>query len=235
MKPPLLLGHVAVVLRGPAVPFGDRPGTRSAIAKQAATGPVRVEATGLQGDEQGDPRIHGGPDKAVHQYPLDHYAAWRSALGALPPLAQAGAFGENIASTGMTEADLCWGDRVRMGRVLLEVTQTRQPCWKLNARFGVADMALRLQRTGRTGWYYRVLEPGTVQAGDAITLVTRPYPAWPLSRVIEVLYHRTLDAAQLRELAKLPLPPSWQKLVARRLEHGTVEDWNPRTQGPATD
>lgn len=231
----LSLGRVTAVLRGPAVPFGDRPGTRSAIAKQPAADPVRVEGTGLQGDEQGDPRLHGGPDKAVHQYPLDHYAAWRSELGALPLLAQSGAFGENIASTGMTEADLCWGDRVRMGSVLLEVTQTRQPCWKLNTRFGVADMALRVQRAGRTGWYYRVLEPGTVQAGNAITLVTRPYPAWPLSRVIEVLYHRTLDAALLRDLARLPLPPSWQKLVARRLENGSVEDWTGRTQGPASD
>lgn len=227
----VLLGQVAAVLRGAAVPFGDRPDVRSAIAKQAVAGPVSVDAAGLQGDEQGDTCIHGGPDKAVHQYPLDHYAAWRSELGDLPVLEQPGAFGENIASTGMAEADLCWGDRVRMGSVLLEVAQTRQPCWKLNTRFGQRDMALRLQRTGRTGWYYRVLEPGTLQAGDAITLVARPHPAWPLSRVIEVLYHRTLDAVQLRELAQLHLPPSWQKLVARRLEQGEVEDWSRRTQG----
>ncbi|KRC28987.1 MOSC domain-containing protein [Acidovorax sp. Root219] len=230
MKEPVL-GQVTAVLRGSAVPFSSRPGSRSAIAKQAVTGPVCVDAAGVQGDEQGDPRIHGGPDKAVHQYPLDHYALWRSELGHLPVLERPGAFGENIASTGMAETDLCWGDRVRMGGVLLEVTQTRQPCWKLNTCFGLPDMALRLQRTGRTGWYYRVLEPGTVQAGDAIALVARPHPAWPLARVIEVLYHRALDAAQLRELAALPLPPSWQKLVARRLEQGTVEDWSRRTDG----
>ncbi|CAN7694787.1 MOSC domain-containing protein [Acidovorax sp. LjRoot118] len=227
----VLLGQVAAVLRGAAVPFGDRPDTRSAIAKQAVAGPVPVDAAGLQGDEQGKIRIHGGPDKAVHQYPLDHYALWRSELGDLPVLEQPGAFGENIASTGMAEADLCWADRIRMGSVLLEVTQTRQPCWKLNTRFGLPDMALRLQRTGRTGWYYRVLALGTVQAGDAITLVARPYPAWPLARVIGVLYHRVLDAALLRELAALPLPAAWQKLVARRLEQGTVEDWSRRTQG----
>lgn len=226
-----VLGQVTAVLRGIAVPFSSRPGSRSAIAKQAVAGPVRVDAAGVQGDEQGDTRIHGGPDKAVHQYPLDHYATWRSELGRLPMLGRPGAFGENIASTGMAEADLCWGDRVRMGSVLLEVTQTRQPCWKLNARFGLPDMALRLQRTGRTGWYYRVIEPGTVQAGDAIALVARPYPAWPLARVIELLYHRTLDAALLQELAQLPLPASWQKLVARRLEHGVVEDWSARTAG----
>lgn len=229
---PVLLGQVVAVLRGAAVPFGDRPDVRSAIAKQAVVGPVSVDAAGLQGDEQGDTRIHGGPDKAVHQYPLDHYALWRSELGDLPVLDSPGAFGENIASTGMAEADLCWGDQVRMGSVLFEVAQTRQPCWKLNTRFGQRDMALSLQRTGRTGWYYRVLEAGTLQAGDAITLVARPHAHWPLSRVIEVLYHRTLDANLLRALAALPqLPPSWQKLVARRLEQGEVEDWDRRTQG----
>lgn len=227
----VLLGQVAAVLRGAAVPFGDRPDTRSAIAKQAVAGPVPVDAAGLQGDEQGDTRIHGGPDKAVHQYPLDHYALWRSELGDLPVLDQPGAFGENIASTGVAEADLCWADRIRMGSVLLEVTQTRQPCWKLNTRFGQRDMALRLQRTGRTGWYYRVLQPGTVQAGDAIALAARPHPAWPLARVIGVLYHRTLDAALLVELAQLPLPTSWQKLVAMRLDQGAVEDWSRRTEG----
>lgn len=228
-----VLGQVTAVLRGSAVPLCSRPGSRSAIAKEAVAGPVRVGANGVQGDEQGDTRIHGGPDKAVHQYPLDHYAAWRNELGPQPVLAQPGAFGENIASTGMTEADLCWADQVRIGSVLLEVSQTRQPCWKLNVRFQQFDMALRLQNTGRTGWYYRVIEPGLVQAGDAITLVARPHPAWPLARVIEVLYRRTLDATLLHELAALPLPPSWRKLVARRLEQGSVEDWSARTQGGA--
>jgi MOSC domain-containing protein YiiM len=225
-----VLGRVVAVLRGAAVPT-SRPGSRSAIAKQVVDGAVAVGPTGLAGDEQGDTRIHGGPDKAVHQYPLDHYTAWRAELGALPVLQLPGAFGENIASTGMAEADVCRGDRVRMGSVLLEVTQTRQPCWKLNARFNLPDMALRLQRTGRTGWYYRVVEAGAVQAGDTIALVDRPHPAWPLSRVIEALYHRTLDTPLLSELAALPLPPSWRKLVARRLEQGLVEDWSPRTQG----
>ena len=225
-----VLGQVTTVLRGRAVPY-SRPGSRSAIAKQAVQGAVAVDGNSVAGDEQGDTRLHGGPDKAVHHYALDHYPAWRDALGALPALARPGAFGENISSTGIVESGLCWGDQVRMGSVLLEVSQTRQPCWKLNTRFGVPDMALRVQRTGRTGWYYRVIEPGTVQAGDTITLVARPHPEWTLARVIEVLYHRPLDVALLTGLAALRLPPSWQRLVAHRLEHGVQEDWSARTDG----
>lgn len=234
MSAPTVLGQVRAVLRGIAVPYArpdGRPGGLSAIAKQPVQASVAIGPLGLADDEQGDPRLHGGPDKAVHHYALEHYADWRGELGALPVLEAPGAFGENLASTGVTEATLCWGDRVRIGTALLEVSQSRQPCWKLNTRFGVRDMAMRLQRSGRTGWYYRVLEPGSVQAGDAIALVERPHAHWPLARVIDVLYHRMLDAALLRELAALPLPPSWQRLVQGRLERGAVEDWRPRTEG----
>ena len=224
------LGHVLAVLRGRAVPY-TRPGSRSAIAKTPVTGPVPVGTLGLDGDEQGDLRVHGGPDKAVHQYAQEYYAMWRAELGALPVLAVPGAFGENLASTGMTEQHLCLGDQVRVGNVLLEVSQSRQPCWKLNDRFGTFDMARRVQQSGRTGWYYRVLEPGTLQAGDGIMLVARPWPQWSLSRVIDVLYHQPFDAAVLQALAALPLTPSWRRMVEGRLARGVVEDWAPRMEG----
>lgn len=225
------LGQVLAVLRGRAVPY-TRPGSRSGIAKTPVAGPVSVGALGLEGDEQGDLRVHGGPDKAVHQYAQEHYPPWRADLGLLPVLDAPGAFGENLASTGMTEQHLCLGDQVRVGNVLLEVSQSRQPCWKLNDRFGVPDMARRVQQSGRTGWYYRVLQAGTLQAGDAITLVTRPWPQWPLSRVMEVLYHQPFDAAVLQALATLPLTPSWRRMVEGRLARGGVEDWAPRLDGP---
>ena len=228
------LGQIHAVLRGQAVPCArpdGSPGGHSAIAKRPVAGPVRVGAEGLEGDEQGDRRVHGGPDKAVHQYALEHYAAWRADLGALPVLDAPGAFGENLASTGVTEATLCWGDRVRIGSVLLEVAQSRQPCWKLNLRFGHKDMARRLQDTGRTGWYWRVLQAGTLQAGDTITLVHRPHPEWPLTRVIALLYERELRPAVLHSFAALNLPPSWQRLVQRRLQSAQVEDWSARVQG----
>ncbi len=228
------LGLIRAVQRCAAVPFArldGSPGGQSAIAKQPVQGPVAVGTLGLQGDEQGNLRSHGGPEKAVHHYAYEHYAAWHAELGDLPVLREPAAFGENLSSTGVTEADICWGDQLRIGSVLLEVSQSRQPCWKLNARFGQPGMARRVQDSGRTGWYYRVLEPGSLQAGDAIVLVERPWPQWPLTRVLQLLYHRMLDVQQLRELTRLPLPERWKTFVEHRLSTGTVEDWGSRIQG----
>ena len=225
------IGTAVAVLRGRAVPY-TRPGSLSAIAKTPVDGPVQVGPLGLEGDEQGDLKVHGGPDKAVHQYAQEHYGPWCNELGALPVLAGPGAFGENIASAGMSEHTVCLGDQLRVGSVLLEVSQSRQPCWKLNDRFAVPTMARRVQDSGRTGWYYRVLQPGHLQAGDALLLVARPWPEWPLARIIDVLYHQPFDAAVLQALAALPLPPSWQRMVQGRLARAQVEDWRPRLDGP---
>ncbi|RPE79889.1 MOSC domain-containing protein [Vulcaniibacterium tengchongense] len=219
------------VLTGRARPY-TRPGSASAIDKRPVEGPVRVGALGLAGDEQGDRRVHGGPDKAVHHYPFEHYRAWREELGDLEPLRAPGGFGENLSGRGWTEDAVCLGDRYRIGGVLLEVSQGRQPCWKLNDRFGVADMARRVQASGRTGWYYRVLEPGLLQAGAAIELMERPHPQWPLRRLGALLFERRLDPGELRQALELPLVPSWRRLFEARLQRGEIEDWSRRIDGP---
>ncbi|QKZ02775.1 MULTISPECIES: MOSC domain-containing protein [Pseudomonas] len=224
------LGRLEALLIGKAVPF-TRDGTHSAIAKQPAGATIAVSTLGLQGDEQGDRRIHGGIDKAVHQYPSEHYASWHSHVGAHPLLQAPGAFGENLHTSGMTEDTVCLGDVIGCGSAVLEVSQTRQPCWKLNDRFVVGDMALQMQRTGMTGWYYRVLEEGEMSVGDSFELLTRPYPEWTLRRIISLLYHRSMDRAELVALRMLPLVPSWQRLVDRRLREGQVEDWSGRLHG----
>ena len=223
---------IDAVLTGRAVDY-TRPGSRSAIDKRAVEGPVRIGPEGLAGDEQGDRRVHGGPDKAIHHYPRDHYASWQGEVGAHALLQAAGAFGENISTAGITEADVCLGDRLRLGSALVEVSQARQPCWKLSDRFGIADMARRVQDSGRSGWYYRVLETGTVQAGDTLVLVDRPHPDWPLPRLSELLYRRTLDRDELQGALALPLVPSWRKLFERRLQQGDTESWDSRLGGPA--
>lgn len=227
-------GRVVIdtVLCGQVVDY-TRPGSRSAIAKSPVRDAVAVTTLGLSGDEQGDLRVHGGVDKAVHHYPRDHYAPWQTDLGPHPLLAQPGAFGENLSSSGLTEAQVCLGDRYRLGSALVEVSQSRQPCWKLSDRFGIADMARRVQDTGRTGWYYRVLEEGDLRAGDALALQERPYPQWPLIRIIEVLYTRMLEPALLHEILALPLVPSWRTLFERRLQQGQAENWQKRLTGQA--
>ncbi|MBB4132253.1 MOSC domain-containing protein [Xanthomonas sp. 3075] len=208
-----------------------RPGSRSAIDKRVVEGAVRIGPQGLDGDQQGDRRVHGGPDKAIHHYPRDHYAAWLADLGAHVLLETAGAFGENLSSVGLTEADVCLGDRFFLGTAVVEVSQLRQPCWKLSDRFGVRDMARRVQDTGRTGWYYRVLQAGAVAAGDMLSLQHRPHPQWTLSRLQQVLYARKVDEAAIEEVLRLPLVPSWQALFERRLQRNEIEGWGKRLDG----
>lgn len=222
--------HLDSLLTGRAQSF-TRPGSHSAIAKSPKSGALQVTAQGLAGDEQGDLRVHGGVEKAIHHYPREHYAAWLAELGEHPLLAQPGAFGENFSSTGWTEYDVCLGDRMRVGTALLEVSQGRLPCWKLSDRFGVQDLAERVQSSGRTGWYYRVLEDGQVSAGDRLLLVDRVLADWPLSRLSSIFCEKQLDAELLRECLALPLVPSWRKTLERRLESGVVEDWGPRLRG----
>ncbi|MEG1041639.1 MAG: MOSC domain-containing protein [Pseudomonas sp.] len=219
------------VLTGKAVPF-TRPGSSSAIAKQPRRGEVAVTELGLAGDEQGDLRVHGGKDKAIHHYPREHYALWAAELGEHPLLQAPGAFGENLSTSGWTEHTLCLGDRLRVGSALLEVSQGRMPCWKLNDRFQVKDMALRVQQTGRTGWYYRVLEEGVLAAGASFELIERPHPQWSVARLSSVLFDKRVDLEIIRQCLELPLVPSWRRTLERRLEQAVVEDWAPRLQGP---
>lgn len=221
------------VLVGQPRAFGPN-GEPSGIDKRPLDQPVRIEATGLVGDGQGDTKRHGGREKAVHHYPRDHYAAWRRdhpQLGAR--LEAPGAFGENLSTRGLTEDAVCIGDIFRLGRALVQVAQGRQPCWRLNVRFGDPRMALYVQQTGRTGWYYRVLEPGEVAPGETLVLVERPQPAWPLSRLLYVLYRDSLNRQALEGIAAIPdLAESWRRLASRRLERGDVEDWNARLRTP---
>lgn len=225
-----VIARVRTVLTGRAVPY-SRPGSFSAIDKRPVPGAVRTDAAGLTGDEQGDRRVHGGPDKAVHVYPWAHYALWQAELGAPPLLQTPGAFGENLSVDALDETMVCLGDEWQIGSARFVVSQGRQPCWKLNDRFGVPDMACRVQDTGRTGWYLRVLAPGALRAGDAVQLRARPSPAWPLARIGALIRDRVCAPAALHEVLALPLPPSWRKLFEHRLSHGQAESWEQRLWG----
>jgi MOSC domain-containing protein YiiM len=227
---------VAAVLCGDIRDFGP-PGRSSAIDKQPVAGSCRITRLGLQGDQQADRRVHGGPEKALHHYPRDHYAGWAAELPQCEArLAKAGAFGENLSTSGLSETEICIGDICRLGTALVQVSQARQPCWKLNVRFDVPDMALRVQSSGRTGWYYRVLEEGDVAAGDRLELVERPHPDWPLARLLTLLYHDKLNIPALQQVAALAvLAESWRKIARRRLETAVVEDWSKRVSIPAPE
>lgn len=208
--------EILAVLLGKSRPFrGDEP---SAIGKLPVVDAVAVDAMGLIGDEQADRTVHGGIDKAIHHYPADHYDWWRDELGDAPLLDAPGAFGENISTTGLDEQNVCLGDRFRLGTALVEVTQARQPCWKLDHRFGTKGVMAGVVRTRRSGWYYRVLEPGVLRAGDALELVERPWPDWPLASLFGLLIGGEAKdrVADLRALRDVPaLAETWKARRAK--------------------
>ncbi|MGV2866137.1 MOSC domain-containing protein [Achromobacter sp. AGC39] len=224
---------IDALLTGTVRPLGDS-GRDSGIDKHPVSQRLWVGAEGLRGDEQADRRFHGGPEKALHHYAREHYPAWQAELGERAVLQAPGAFGENISTHGMTEADVCVGDVFRAGTALIQVSQARQPCWKLDHRFARRGMAARVQASGMTGWYYRVLQEGWLCAGDTLTLSERPHAQWTLARVQDVLNRRVLDADVLHALAALPeLSPNWRALFEKRAQAGQVEDWTRRLQGDA--
>ncbi|KVH36283.1 MOSC domain-containing protein [Burkholderia cepacia] len=228
---PAISAAIGAVRIGTSRPLAGTPHA-SAIDKQPVGARLWLGALGFAGDEQADARHHGGPDKAVHHYAHDHYAWWAAQIGARDVLAQPGAFGENLSTHGVTERDVCLGDEFTLGGAVLQVSQSRQPCWKLNARFDHPRMAALVQQSGRTGWYYRVLQAGWVAPGDVLALHRRAYPQWTLAAVLDVLYRRTLDIGALDALCEVPiLPAGWRKTLDRRRAERQVEDWTKRLEG----
>lgn len=202
--------RIEAILTGRAVPF--RGQEKSAIAKQPAPGSVSVGPMGLEGDEQADRVHHGGTHMAVHHYPLDHYEGWRAELDSPPLLAAPGAFGENISTLGLTEAEVLIGDRYRLGSALVEVSQGRQPCWKIDHKFGAKGITASVLKSSRCGWYYRVLEPGVVAAGDSFVLEVPGHEGWSVQRVFALMFHKGADRGELAELAALDaLSPEWRE------------------------
>ncbi len=213
--------EVLTVLLGRIRPFrgDDEP---SAIGKLPVANAVTIGAMGLAGDEQADRTVHGGIDKAIHHYPADHYGWWRGHLGDAPLLDAPGAFGENISTTGLNENNVFLGDRFRLGTALVEVTQARQPCWKLDHRFQTKGVMAQVVKSRRSGWYYRVLEAGQVRAGDTLDLIDRSYPDWPLASLFALLIGGEAKdrLADLRALRDVPvLADSWKVRRAKLAEH----------------
>lgn len=197
---------IDALLTGKARRFGAK-GEPSAIDKRAVEGRRVVDALGIAGDEQADLSVHAGPDKAIHHYPRDHYGWWAETIGDHALLQDAGAFGENISTSGLTESAACIGDRYRLGSALVEISQGRQPCWKLGHRFGIATLPATVVTSRRGGWYYRVIEDGAVGAGDALELMERPLPDWSVERVFHLLIGGAgkREPAALRALAAMDL------------------------------
>ena len=188
---------------------------RSAFKKQPVAGRVRVGALGLEGDEQADRENHGGPEMALCVYPSEHYPYWAERLGLeMPPAA----FGENLTTSGVVETSLEIGAVLRAGDALVQVSQPRAPCFKLAGRHREKRLALWVQQTRYTGWYFRVLEEGTVAAGDPLDVVSAPGHGVTVAEVVRVVYADRGDVDGLeRALAAENLSPTWRGVLAQRL------------------
>jgi MOSC domain-containing protein YiiM len=190
----------------------DRP-WYSGFFKVPVEGPVWLGRTQLAGDGQADMRNHGGPDKAALAYAARHYPAWREELY-LPDLPHGG-FGENFTILGLTEKDVCVGDTFAIGEARVQVSQPRQPCWKLARRWRLKDLPARVVASGRTGWYFRVLAEGHVEAGQPVLLLERPFPTWTIDRANKVMHQDPVDRASAAELAAIPLlSETWRRALA---------------------
>ena len=193
----------------------DRPWT-TGFFKQPVAGPVWLNSTHVEGDGQADLKNHGGVDKAVLAYSAEHYTFWKTHLNLpdLPP----GAFGENFTIMGQTEAEVCVGDIYTIGEAVVQVSQPRQPCWKLSRRWRIEDLAQQVLANGRTGWYFRVLQTGIVSPGQAVALQERPCPEWPIARAHQVMHHDLNDQVATRALADCALlSKSWRDKLQQRL------------------
>ncbi len=189
---------------------------QTSIFKTPLSGRVRVTRDNVEGDQQSDLSVHGGPEKAVYAYPAEHYAYWRREL----PNAQLpwGAFGENFTTEGLLEDEVCIGDRYRVGTAELVVTQPRMPCYKLGIRFGHPDMVKRFHHSGRNGFYLAVEREGEVGAGDAVERIARGERQLTVADVVMLYATDSANQPLLKSASEHPsLPAAWREYFRKRL------------------
>ena len=189
---------------------------RTSIWKDAVEGLVRVSSLNLEGDQQSDLSVHGGPEKAVYAYPSEHYEYWRRELPGTD-LAW-GTFGENFTTEGLLEPDIRIGDRIRVGSAEFLVTQPRMPCFKLGIRFGRPDIVKQFLQSGRAGFYFAVLKAGEITVGDSIELLKRDDHGVTVADVVNLYRRDATNQDLLRRVSELPsLPKSWRDYFRTRL------------------
>ena len=179
------------------------------ICKQPVTGPLRLGRSGFERDGVGDMKHHGGDDKAVCVYSLEHYPYWKDVLGIKLPAA---AFGENLTVSGLNEEDICIGDVFELGTALLQVSQPRQPCRTLAARYGRDDLVKLVADSGYTGFYFRVLKEGIVQKGTRLKLKEKDPRKVTVLFASHTFHLDRKNCEAIEKVLSVPaLSASWQK------------------------
>lgn len=197
------------------VTVGERT-VRTSIWKNPVQGRVHVSTLNLDGDQQSDLSVHGGVDKAVYLYPVEHYSYWRTQWpGVDLPW---GAFGENFSTEGILEDQIKVGDRLRIGSVEFVVTQPRMPCFKLGIRFDRRDIVKRFLESKRTGFYLAVLREGEVESGNTIQFTEKQESGVTITEIVNLYSTDAHNQELLRRATELPaLPQSWRDYFRKRL------------------
>lgn len=207
---------------------GSRP---SAIAKLQAVGELMLTEAGLEGDEQAEKGYHGGVDRALCHYPREHYAWWAERFPQQASLFCAPAFGENLSTRGLTEQTVFIGDIFRWGDALIQVTQPRSPCFKLNFHFAISDMSSQMQACGKVGWLYRVIAAGSVSTDTPLELASRVSDV-SVYEAASIAWSQPFDDEQYhRLLSAAGLSSSWTRTMQNRRIHGKIEDNSRRLWG----
>jgi MOSC domain-containing protein YiiM len=187
---------------------------QTGIFKQPVTDALELGVLGLTNDVQVNRKYHGGPDKAVCAYAFEHYDFWSEVLERELP---AGSFGENFTLSGLLEDEVHIGDVFKIGTARVQISQPRQPCGTLAARFGIKDFVKQVVNSGMTGWYFRVLEPGTVRAGDHLELQTRGKISVQAANL--VMHHKNTPREKMENLLAQPaLSQAWRDQLENRLQ-----------------
>lgn len=224
--------QVGVPEEGSAEGFDDRRPHHwtTGIFKRPVRGPIRLRQLNLEGDRQADLVHHGGIDKAVCVYPSEHWLHWSGILPQRPLVG--GEFGENFTLEGLTEAAVCIGDIFSAGSAVIQISQPRQPCWKLARRWQIKDLAVQVERTGFTGWYFRVLQEGLVDSNIPLQLIDRSYPEWTVTRANQIMHHERNNVIAAERLSLCPLlSASWQQTLRQRSRHQQSPDPQQRQFG----
>ena len=199
-----------VMSRGEAVSTG--------IFKKPVEGRVVLRTLNLDGDRQADLNVHGGPTKAAYAYPSEHYDYWRAELPEMN--LPWGMFGENLTTTGLLEDSVHIGDQFRIGSAQVMVTEPRMPCYKLGIRFGRSDIIKRFMASGRTGFYFAVVQEGEVGAGDDIVLIERDAHRVRVADVTGLYAHGSASDPELlrRAVRVAALPKKWRAHFQQQIE-----------------
>lgn len=196
------------------LPESGRP---TGIYKQPATGPLALGPEGFLADSQADRRVHGGPEKAVHLYPAAHYARLAARFPEIAGQLVPGSLGENLSTAELDESSVRIGDIWQLGDARLQVCQPRNPCWKIDERFATEGMAQFIAEQRLTGWYWRVLTPGTVAPGNAL-LLEQAGTGPTLAAAMQLWQDHRPAIAELDRLAATPgIAEHWRQKIEQRL------------------